>query len=129
MHFLARARRRLHRTWLTLPSLTPGNSGRHRLTRADPADTGRNVGESSAVGWRAFKAELGYGLGLGGAPGVVTPYAGVSLADGGERRLRTGARWAIAERATLGLEATRREAANDEAAPEHGVMLRGSLRW
>ena len=29
----------------------------------------------------------------------------------------------------LGLEGTRREAANDDRAPEHGLRLRGALRW
>ena len=75
-----------------------------------------------------LEAEIGYGLGLRRMPGVLTPYAGVSFAGGGGRSWRSGTRWTIAPGATLGLEATRAEAANDDAV-EHGVMLRGSIRW
>ena len=70
--------------------------------------------------------EAGYGL---GAPlGVVTPYVGFSLAGEGERSWHAGARWRVAPGASLSLEGTRCEAAND-AAPEHDLMLRGSVRW
>ena len=85
------------------------------------------VGEEAEAKGR-LDAELGYGLGLGRMPGVLTPYAGLSLADGGGRSWRSGTRWAIAPGAALGLEATRAEAANHDTV-EHGVMLRGSLRW
>ena len=57
----------------------------------------------------------------------MTPYAGLSLADGGERSWRAGARWQVAPDVTLSLEGTRREATNDHA-PEHGLTLRGALR-
>ena len=85
------------------------------------------VGEDAEAEGR-LDAELGYGLGLGRMPGVLTPYAGLSFADGGGRSWRSGTRWTIAPGAALGLEATRAEAANDDAV-EHGVMLRGSFRW
>ena len=71
---------------------------------------------------------MGYGLGLEAAPGVLTPYAGVSLADGASRALRAGARWALSPGAALGLEGTRTEAGAD-ATPTHGLMLRGVFRW
>ena len=100
--------------------------GAERLWSARDA-TVLAVGEEAEAEGR-LEAELGYGLGLARMPGVLTPYAGVSFADGGGRSWRSGARWAIAPGAVLGLEATREEAANDNAM-EHGVMLRGSLRW
>lgn len=75
-----------------------------------------------------LEAELGYGLDVGHAPGVVTPYAGLSLSDGASRTWRTGARWAISPGATLGLAGTGSETAGD-AAPAHGLMLRGVFRW
>ena len=75
-----------------------------------------------------LEAELGYGLAMPGGLGVVTPWAGLGLAGEGERSLRAGARWKLGPDVSLGLEATRREAANDDA-PEHGLMLRGSVRW
>ena len=46
----------------------------------------------------------------------------------GARTWRMSARWKGAPDATLRLEGARREAAND-GAPEHGLMLRGTLRW
>lgn len=38
-----------------------------------------------------------------------------------------GARWQLAPEASLSLEGTRHEVANDNA-PEHGLMLRGTFR-
>ena len=75
-----------------------------------------------------LESEAGYGFGGPAVPGVVTPYAGLGLAEAGDRIWRAGARWKVAPDATLSLEGARREAANDDA-PEHGLMLRGSLRW
>ena len=73
---------------------------------------------------RRLGAELGYGLGHGG--GVLTPYAGMDLGDGG-RRWRLGARWRLGEAAALGLEATRD--ATGEAGREHALTVRGALRF
>ena len=75
---------------------------------------------------RRLEAEVGYGLGLGRAPGVLTPYAGLSWSDGG-RVWRTGARWQVAPGTAVSLEATREEAY--EGASELGLLLRGSLSW
>ena len=114
---------------LTL-SLAPvwGNAsnGPERLWTARDASA-LAVGDDVDDGDR-LDAEVGYGLGIGRVPGVVTPYAGVSFADGGGRSWRSGARWAIAPGAALGVEATRAEAGSDDTA-EHGVVLRGSIRW
>ena len=99
-------------------------------------------------------AELGYGLSVLGGRGVATPHLGFSRA--GERetltlgqRLRLGraSEWrvegAFADDGRVwsagygyrlggaldfGVEATRREAANDDA-PEHGIRFRARLRW
>ena len=73
-------------------------------------------------------AELGYGLKGPRGVGVATPWAGLGLAREGERAWRAGARWALAPRFTLGLEATRHEPSTDHP-PEHRLMLRGALRW
>ena len=78
---------------------------------------------------RGFEAELGYGLGLGRAPRVVTPYAGVSFGEASERAWRIGARWAVVPGVALGLEATRRDAAADDGEAANALMLRGALRW
>ena len=100
--------------------------GAQRLWSARDA-TVLAVGEDAEAEGR-LDAELSYGVGLRRVPGVLTPYAGLSVADGGGRSWRSGARWTIAPGAALGLEATRAEAANDNAM-EHGVILRGSFRW
>ena len=73
-------------------------------------------------------AEVGYGLKGPRGVGVATPWAGLGLAREGERAWRAGARWKLAPRFTLGLEATRREPSTS-APPEHRLVLRGALRW
>ena len=115
-------------SFLTLaPTVGAASSGTDRLWGLGDARSLAPDGGFEAA--RRLEAEVGYGLGVGGALGVVTPYAGVSFEGGGGSAVRTGARWQIAQGAALSLEAVRREAANDDAAPEHGVMLRGSLHW
>ena len=37
--------------------------------------------------------DAGYGFGLPGNRGVLTPYAGLTLGDGGNRTVRAGTRW------------------------------------
>ena len=71
-------------------------------------------------------AELGYGL-EAGRHGLVTPYAGVTLADGGASAYRLGGRLSVGQSFILNLEADRRESA--ATPPEHGFRLGGTLRW
>ena len=77
-----------------------------------------------------LEAELGYGIALfdGGFTG--TPNLGVGFSETG-RDYRVGWRLTSARKGDPGfqvdLDATRREAANAEA--EHGLMLRGTIRW
>ena len=75
-----------------------------------------------------FDAEVGYGFGGPRGLGTVTPYAGLSLSKGSERKWRAGARWQVAPAFSLSLEGTRREPAGDNA-PEHGVTLGVEVRW
>ena len=109
--------------------------------------------DAEAPAGSRLEAELGYGFAVFGDRGVATPYAGLSRSETGEtlrlgHSLRLGAsQWKVegafgeTERAwgvgydyrlgqalDLSVEATRREAANDDA-PEHGVMLRLGARW
>ena len=70
-------------------------------------------------------AELGYGLRA--SPGVVTPFAGLGVADGGARTLRLGARWTLGPATSLNLEGARSEAANDNADQRIGLTF--SMRW
>ena len=82
---------------------------------------------------RGLQGELGYGLGLWGDRFTGTPNVGFGLSDGGARDYRIGWRLTSAVPGDPGfevsLDATRREAANGNEPPEHGVMLRGAMRW
>jgi len=79
---------------------------------------------------RGLRAKAGYGLALFGGRFTGTPNAAIALSDGGARDYRVGWRLAPALRGDLGfevnLDATRREAANDN---EHALMLRGAITW
>ena len=80
-----------------------------------------------------LEGELGYGLGLSGDRFTGTPNVGFGLSDGA-REVRLG--WRLTPAAQddlsgfeLNLDATRREAASGNEPSEHGVMLRGAIRW
>ena len=75
-----------------------------------------------------LEGEVGYGFGVFGGRGVVTPYAGLGLAEAGDRTWRAGARWSLAPHLAMSLDGTRREPANDDA-PEHAVQFRFTLHW
>ena len=92
----------------------------HRL----PADASDTAPEEA--GGR-LEAEVGHGFGLSrpGPLAVLTPWAGLSLAETGGRTLRLGARYRMGAGISLGLEGTHRPG----PAPEDSLMLRGALRW
>ena len=71
-------------------------------------------------------AELGYGLDTPGGRGLVTPYAGVTLAYRGIYVYRLGGRLSLGQAFSLVLEAERAEGAG--ATPEHGLRVSGTLR-
>ena len=107
-------------------SLVPGwgetQSGTQRLWNDGVNDRAANDYEAQA----RLQAEFGYGFGVFGGTGVLTPYSGRSLAGEGAGRYTLGSRLEIGSSLNLSLEGERREAANDEA--DHGIMLRGQLR-
>ena len=70
-----------------------------------------------------LEAQVGYGMVLPHDRGLITPYAGLTLADEGSRTMRTGARWDIAPNAALGVEATR---SHDDT---HALGLRLRMSW
>ena len=82
-----------------------------------------------------LEGELGYGLPVSGDRFTGTPNVGFGLSGAGARDYRIGWRLTTAVPDASGfevtLDATRREPANDNgAAPvNHGVMLRGVIRW
>ena len=81
--------------------------------------------EFEAAGQLAMDA--GYGVGLPGNRGVLTPYAGVTLGDAGTRTMRTGTRWQFNPDTVVSVEATRQ--ASDASAPANELMLRAALRF
>ena len=78
-----------------------------------------------------LEGELGYGMALFGGGFTGTPNLGFGLSNGA-RDYRLGWRLTPTTPGSPGfevsLDATRRESAAGDA-PEHGVVLRGSLRW
>ncbi len=112
-------------------SLTPSwgidPGGSERLW-ALPASSGLAANGEAEPSSR-FDAEVGYGMALLGDRLTGTPNVGFGMSD-------TARDWRIGWRLTpaggggfeIGLDATRREAANDNEA-EHGVMVSGALRW
>ena len=75
-----------------------------------------------------LESELGYGFRGPGGLGVVTPYEGLTLSNGGSRRLRAGARWDIAPGTSLGFEGSREEGRGG-ARPVNALTLRAELRF
>ena len=122
-----------------LVRLVPGGSGRGLALAVQPAwgltgsgmnrlwENGVTSGVSTDIQAR-LNAEIGYGLGAPHGLGVVTPYTGLALTDGGARSWRMGARWHLAPAASVSIEGSVYEASNDVGA-EHGLMARGVLRW
>ena len=103
-----------------------------RETLADLAANDEDGGDGFRASSR-LEGELGYGWPAFGGAFTGTPNVGFGLSDGGARDWRIGWRLTSAVPGDPGfevsLDATRTEPANDGAAPEHGVMLRGTVRW
>ena len=105
------------------------SSGVDRLWDQDVAKLATDDGAANDnVPQMRLDSELGYGFSTLGGHGLLTPYGGFSLAGEGSRRYRIGIRFEIAPAFDLSFEGARREPANDAAA-EHGVMLRGQIRF
>ena len=92
------------------------------------------AGSDAGSGFEAssrLSGQLGYGLPAFGGGFTGTPNVGIGLSSDGARDWRLG--WRLTPARPLGLDfsvtldATRRESANADA--EHGVALRGTLRW
>ena len=99
------------------------------LGRETPAGPGADA-DAGATSAGRLEAELGYGLPAFGGGFTGTPNLGIGLSDTA-RDYRLGWRLTPARNGApgfeVGLDATRREAANTDAV--HGLMLRGTVRW
>ena len=95
-------------------------SGAERLWAArdarelDPSDTFEPEGR--------LEAEVGYGLPVRHTRGLLTPYAGLTLAGEGAQRVRAGTRWDLAPGAAVGLEGV-------QADGDRAVELRLQMTW
>ena len=100
-------------------------SAAERLWSAHDA---RALGESSEfeAGSR-LALDAGYGIGLAHRRGVLTPYAGLTLGDAGNRTVRTGTRWQLGPDAMVALEGFRQTSRAGEA--DNRLMLRVALRF
>ena len=101
--------------------------GRETLAGLAANDDGGRFEASSRL-----EGELGYGVAAFGGAFTGTPNIGFGLSDNA-RDYRLGWRLTSAVPGDPGfevsLDATRRETANDDTPAEHGIMLRGTIRW
>ena len=127
--------------------LVPDVSGRGLMASlapswgVDPEGSGRLWALPASSGLAAnveaepssrIDTEMGYGMVLFGGGFTGTPNVGFGISDT-TREVRIGWRLTSAVPGDPGfevsLDATRREAANDNGKAEHGVMLRSLIRW
>ena len=113
------------------PTLGAAASGTERLWGARrAADLAPGGGGFEAA--RGLQGELGYGLPLFGDRFTGTPNLGFGLSNSA-REYRIGWRLTSVVRGDPGfqvdLDALRREAANGNEPVEHGMILRGAIRW
>ena len=112
---------------LTL-SLTPSwgaDAGGSERLWTMPDASGLAANDNAALSGR-LDTEVGYGLSLAGTA-LLTPYGGLAVTDRGARTYRVGGRLDLGPSFGVSLEGDRRERIDD--APDHGLMLRGNLRW
>ena len=108
------------------PTFGNAASGAERLWSARDAGGLGRAGDFEAKS--RLDAELGYGTRAPHGPGLVTPYAGLTLSGGPHRALRTGLRWNASPGATVSLEATRERPGSGDAAT-NALTLRAEARW
>ena len=110
------------------PSYGDTGSGLSRLWEGGVAGSGAGAtgaGTTGASPAARLDTEMGYGLAA--FAGVLTPYGGLGLSEGGTRGYRLGARFLLGPAFELDLEGERRESRTER--PGYGLMLRGRVRW
>ena len=76
----------------------------------------------------SLETEIGYGYRLSETEGVLTPYAGLSLAGAGNRSYRAGASWKIRPQTTLRMQAVR-DGGIGGGPPAYSLAIRAVTRW
>ena len=84
------------------------------------------AGREPGIG-NALETELAYRLRTGSLPGLLTPFAGLSLPGAGERVWRAGASWVLSPGIASRFEAECREAPGQ--APDFAAIVRVAFRW
>ena len=107
---------------------TWGNAASEAARLWSARDAGGLVRADDFEAKSRLEAELGYGVGAPRGPGLVTPYAGLTLSGGAPRALRTGVRWNASPGAAVSLEASREGQGSGEA-PANALTLRAEARW
>ena len=102
------------------------SSASERLWGARDADA-LSLGGGEFEAQASLEAEVGYGLGLREGRGLLTPYAGLTLGEGAQRTVRTGAKWALSHDAALSLEGEHRLERHETSSS--ALSVRATLRF
>ena len=81
----------------------------------------------SATPGANLNAEMGYGLAVADGGAMLTPYAGMAVAEKGARAFRIGSRLSVGPAFSLSVQGERRE--ENAGGATHGVSVNGALRW
>ena len=109
-------------TFRAQPSYGPGESGSGQLWDQQVKDLDEDGGEPEA----RLVMDAGWGLAALSGRGLLTPYSGLELSEGGSRVYRLGSRVAIDSVFNIDLAANRTE---DGDSPEHGIGLQLGMQW
>ena len=109
-------------------SLGAPGSGMERLWEQGLGDDPLAVVEDDKAVPSALRleSELGYGFSAMGGAGVLTPYGGFTFSEESARRYRLGVRLERSPALSLELKSERSETTTDT---DHGLFLKGALRW
>ena len=109
-------------TFRAQPSYGRGENGSGQLWDQQVKDLDEDGGEPEA----RLVMDAGWGLAALSGRGLVTPYSGLELSEGGSRVYRLGSRVAIDSVFNIDLAAHRTE---DGDSPEHGIGLQLGMQW
>ena len=109
-------------TFRAQPSYGRGESGSGQLWDQQVKDLDENGGEPEA----RLVMDAGWGLAVLSGRGLLTPYSGLELSEGGSRVYRLGSRVAVDSVFNIDLAAHRTE---DGDSPEHGIGLQLGMQW
>ena len=86
------------------------------------------VADDATEAGARLRVEMGYGFGLSGNAGLLTPYVGLGVGEAGSREYRTGTRWHAGPHASVFLYASREEPRGGGTATD-ALILRAAIRF